>query len=175
MPKKLIETRWSVFSDAFVRFQRLPFGSGMRLIDKSGRKKRADFRVKRVRVNSQNASVAADFENVKSLLDSARGLLSTDLHARRLTIELVGPDGQQINGNTRLLTVRQMEPKPSADDIERAEANEQLIEEVQSNATAAIRESEYLVDDPSSTVCAAYVRALVERYGRAAVREALAS
>lgn len=100
-------------------------------------------------------------------------MLSANLVARRLRLELFGPNGTQINGNTLIRTVRQMMPLPTADDIARKESEEALIFEVQSAAKASIIESEYMIDDPSTTVCIGYIRALTERYGRPAILSAL--
>ncbi len=173
MVAKLIQTQWVVFSKNFVKFHRLPFGTELRLYDSDGRKKRSDFLVKRQRVSPKTMSRASDSDNVRSLLDGAASVLSTNLKARRLRMELFSPNGESVNGNKLIRTVRQMEPLPASDDIERRDAEESLISEVQSTAKASIVESEYLVDDPSTTVCTGYVRALTERYGRRAVLAAL--
>ena len=58
-------------------------------------------------------------------------------------------------------------------DVQRVQEAEAPVAELQSTAHDSITESEYLIDDPSTTVCSAYVRALVERYGRPAVVDAL--
>ncbi len=173
MAIKLIQTQWGVFSRNFVKFHRLPFGTELRLYDSNGRKKRTDFLVKRQRVCAKVMSKADDSDNVRSLLDAAISMLSTDLKARKLRLELFGPDGEAINGNKLIRTVRQMEPLPTAKDIERMEVEEALISDVQSTAKASIVESEYLVEDPAITECSGYVRALTERYGRPAVLSAL--
>lgn len=173
MPTKLIETTWADFSAAFAKFHKLPFGTELRLFDSSGRKKRTDFKVKRNRISSSSMTRADEDDNVRALIDAAVSLLSTDLHSRRLKVELFGPDGQSINGNTLIRKVRKMEPKLSAADLERRREEEAFVAEVQTTAYASIVESEHLVDDPSTTVCGAYIQALVERYGRRAVVSAL--
>lgn len=173
MATKLIQSQWGVFSRNFTKFHRLPFGTELRLYDSHGRKKRKDFLVKRRRINSKTMSRVDDGDNVRSLLDSVSGVLSTNLKARRLRLELYSPNGERINGNMLISTVREMEALPTSDDIERMEAEEILIDEIQSTARATITESEHLVEDPSTTVCTAYVRALLERYGRQAVLIAL--
>jgi hypothetical protein len=173
MATKLIQTQWGVFSSNFVKFHRLPFGTELRLYDYNGRKKRTDFLVKRQRISAKVMNRADDVDNVRSLLDTAMSMLSTNLKARRLRLELFSPNGELINGNKLVRTVRQMTPLPTADDIERKESEEASISEVQSTARASIIESEYLVDDPSTTVCVGYIRALIERYGRSAILSAL--
>jgi hypothetical protein len=173
MASKLIETQWGIFSVNFIKFHRLPFGCELRLFDAAGRKKRTDFLVKRKRVSSKTMNRADDSNNVKWLLDTALEVTSTDLMARRLKIELFGPNGKKINGNTLIGKVRQMPPKPTEHDIDRMHEEEHLISEVQSNAQSTIVEAEYLIDDPSTIVCSGYVRALVERYGRESVVTAL--
>lgn len=173
MVTKLIQTQWGVFSRNFAKFHGLPFGTELRLYDSHGRKKRKDFLVKRQRITSNSMDRSDDNDNVKSLLDRAENMLSTDIKARLLSLELFAPNGERINGNKLIRTVRQMDPLPTSDDIERMEAEEILASNIQSIAMAAIVESEYLVDDPSTTVCAGYMRALTERYGRQAVLAAL--
>lgn len=173
MGTKLIQTKFIVFSNNFVKFHHLPFGTELRLYDANDRKKRADFLVKRKPISSRVINRANDDDNVRLLLDTAVNMLSANLVARRLRLELFGPNGTQINGNTLIRTVRQMMPLPTADDIARKESEEALIFEVQSAAKASIIESEYMIDDPSTTVCIGYIRALTERYGRPAILSAL--
>ena len=173
MPAKLIETTWVEFSTAFAKFHKLPFGTELRLFDSSGKKKRADFKIKRSRISSSSMTRADDDENVRSLVNVAINSLSTDLKLRRLKVEMFGSDGQSINGNTLIRKVRKMTPKPSVADLERLQAAEAFVAEVQDTAYASIVESEHLIDDPSTTVCSAYIQALVERYGRRAVVIAL--
>ena len=173
MPAKLIETTWSEFSVAFTKFHRLPFGTELRLFDAARKKKRTDFKVKRSRITSTAMDRARDIDNVKSLIDAAVASLSTNLQQRKLTARLFGPSGKAISGNTLIRKVRQMDAKPTEADLERVEAEEAFVAEVQRTAYASIVESEHLVDDPAATVCSAYVLALVERYGRKSVVTAL--
>lgn len=173
MPQKLFETTWAAFSNAFVKFQRLPFGTELRVFDSAGKKKRSDFRVKRPRIHANSMVRASDSMNARALLDLSIDFLSTDLRARNLKVELFGPDGRAINGNMLVRRVRQMEPRQTVDDLERIEAEEALLAEVRDSAYASIVESEHLIEDPTNTVCRAFVKALVERYGRAAVLGAL--
>jgi hypothetical protein len=49
------------------------------------------------------------------------------------------------------------------------------IQEIEDQAAAAIKEAEYLIDDPHDVVCTGFVRALVERFGAKQVKGALAS
>lgn len=173
MPRKLIQTQWGVFSKNFAKFHRLPFGTDLRLFNSAGKKKRSDFKVKRQRLNSKTMLRIGDNENVRFLLDSALTLMSTDLNARRLNLELFNPNGEFVNGNTLVQTLREMDSLPTDDDIEQMHIDELLIDEMESIAHSTIVDSEYLVDDPSVTVCSGFVRALVERYGRQSVIESL--
>ena len=173
MPTKLIETTWSEFSLAFTKFQKLPFGTELRLFDAAGKKKRTDFKVKRSRITSTAMIRAGENDNVRSLVDIAVASLSTNLQQRRLKAELFEPSGQKINGNTLIRRVRKMDARPTEADLERVEGEEAVVAEVKRTAYASIVESEHLVDDPSATVCSAYVLALVERYGRRSVVAAL--
>jgi hypothetical protein len=173
MTAKLIETSWAEFSSAFVKFHRLPHGTALRLFDPSGRKKRSDFKIKRQRVTARAMQRADDDDNVRALLDVAIGVVSTDLRTRRLRVELYGPNDQPLNGNTLVRKVRRMEPKSTPDDLARDLEEIALVESLQAVAGMSIAESEHLVDDPSKTVCLAFVNALSERYGRSAVLAAI--
>ena len=173
MTAKLIETTWAEFSAAFVRFHKLPFGTELRLFDAAGKKKRTDFKVKRSRVTSKSMARAADDDNVRSLINTAVDSVSTHLLLRKLKVELFGPDRQVINGNTLDRKVRKMAPRPTEADLERLQEEDSFVMELQTTAHGSIVESEHLVDDPSTTVCRAYLQALVERYGRRAVVSAL--
>ena len=175
MAANFIQTTWGTFSTKFAQFQHLPFGTEFRLHDSQGRRRRSDMLVKRRRISSKTMSRMDDGENVKALLDSASGMLSMDLQARRWTIRLHGPTGEPLNGNTKVRTVRALHGIPTQDEIDEAEAQRLLIDELQSTAYASIVEAEHLVEDPALSVCAGYVRALVERYGFRAVEEALRS
>ncbi|MEX2636743.1 hypothetical protein [Alteromonas macleodii] len=56
-----------------------------------------------------------DSWNVRDFLDEARALLSTDVEARGLEMQLFAPDGSRIYGNTLLGNVRKLEPKIEED------------------------------------------------------------
>lgn len=170
---KLIETTWKRFSEIFVKFQKLPYGVELRLYDIHGKKKRVDFCVKRKQVNRRTMTQVSDLENVTTLLEVVRETVSTDLAARRLKLDIFDPEGRRINGNTLVGTVRSMVPQQTTEDVERLQDEEQMIIDLQATAAAEIIELEYLIDDPALTVCSAFVRALVERYGRASVLAAL--
>ena len=169
----LIVSSWKRFSDIVAKVQNLPYGVELRLYDAHGKKKRVDFRVNRKKVNRRTMQQVSDLENVTALLEVVRGMVSTDLAARRLKLDLFDPEERKINGNTLVGTVRNMVPKQTAEDAERLQDEEQMIIDLQATAAAEIIEFEHLIDDPASTVCSAFVRALVERYGRASVLAAL--
>jgi hypothetical protein len=61
-------------------------------------------------INRTNVTRLAGTARVSDLLADARALLSTDIDARGFEMRLYGPDGDRINGNTTLQTVRDMEP-----------------------------------------------------------------
>ena len=52
---------------------------------------------------------------MKDFLDEAKDLLSTDIDARGLEMQLFAPDGSRINGNTLLGNVRRLEPQIDED------------------------------------------------------------
>ncbi len=111
MTAKIKSSEWSDFSQRFVRIHRLPKGTELRLYRRSdGRRVRSDFSVKRKAVNRTNVTRLIGNDRVSELLADARALLSTDIDARGLEMRLYGPDGDRINGNTHLQTVRSMEP-----------------------------------------------------------------
>ncbi len=174
MAEKLIETTWKVYSNRMVKFQDLPYGSELRMFDSEGRKKYSNLKVKRRRVIAKVVDRLEDGDTVKTLIELVASLLTMDIAARKYRIALYGPDGVRVENNTHLGTVRALTPKPTEAELERQANEEAFIEEQKSIATSAIAELEYLVDDPTTTTCAAFVRALTERYGREAVMAALA-
>jgi len=111
MTAKIKSSEWSDFSKRIVRIRGLPKGTELRLYRRSdGRRVRSDFSVKRKAVNRTNVEQLNGTDRVSDLLADARTLLSTDIDARGLEMRLYGPDGDRINGNTYLQTVRNMEP-----------------------------------------------------------------
>lgn len=52
-------------------------------------------------------------ENVRSFLDAARSLLSTEIETRGMEMRLYDPSGSKLNGNTLISTVRNLDDKDS--------------------------------------------------------------
>lgn len=173
MKKQIIESTWGDFSRKFIKAQSLPYGTELRLSDLQGKKKRNDIKIKRQKILKKTTEQIKDSENVKYLITIANGMLSSDITARKLKIELVSPERKVLNGNTSVGTVRNMQPRQTEEDKERLENEEEIISEMQANFTMWLSEAEYLVEDPSTTLCKAIINGAVERYGRAAVIEAL--
>ena len=116
MTRKLKSSSLADFSSKLVRFHKLPNGTEIRLYRKKAeRRVRSDFTVKRKGINSKNVSEFDDSWNVKDFLDEAKDLLSTDIDARGLEMQLFAPDGSRINGNTLLGNVRRLEPQIDED------------------------------------------------------------
>jgi len=172
MSTQLLEIEWRDFSSRLVESERLPFGTELRLY-KGDAKKRGDFRVKMKRVYRWGKPRMGDGDRVSDLIRFVPTMLSTELEARQLEIRVYGPDKKKIPANTLLKTVKKLAPRPTAQDIAEQEMLDGLIADVQADAEAAIKKSERLVDDPSSVVCPAYVKALVERFGSDLIREHL--
>ena len=165
--KKLISLSWADFSRKFVKRHGLPLGTTLRLYDQNGRQKRSDWQVKSRRFKSMDQ--AHNRDSVSDLLGIATSQLSTDIEAQRLTLHLVSPHGQQINGNTLIRTVRAM-PRARTDyDDEESERRDWEISELRNVADMELNQAEHLIDDPADVVVHAYVSALVDRYGRHAV------
>jgi hypothetical protein len=173
MRRELIETTWGHFSERFVSHHDLPYGTELRLFDSKGKKKRTDLKVRRRRITSTSIARASDSDNVRSLVEAAINLMSTDLRARKLSVKLFGPDGRAIDGHKLIKNVRALPARPTEEDRERQDGEQALLAERQDAAYTSIRELEYQVDDPSKIVCGAVVNALVERYGRSAVIAAI--
>jgi len=111
MTAKIKSSEWSDFSQRFVRIHGLPQGTELRLYRRSnGRRVRSDFSIKRKAVNRTNVAQLSGTDRVSDLLADAKAILSTDINARGLEMWLFGPDGNWINGNAHLQTVRNMEP-----------------------------------------------------------------
>lgn len=116
MARKLKSSSLADFSTKLVRFHKLPNGTEIRLYrKKTERRVRSDLTVKRKGINSKNIEVFDDSWNVRDFLDEARALLSTDVEARGLEMQLFAPDGSRIYGNTLLGNVRKLEPKIEED------------------------------------------------------------
>ncbi|AFS39165.1 hypothetical protein AWH61_12300 [Alteromonas sp. W12] len=116
MARKLKSSSLADFSTKLVRFHKLPNGTEIRLYrKKTERRVRSDLTVKRKGINSKNIEVFKDSWNVRDFLDEARALLSTDVEARGLEMQLFAPDGSRIYGNTLLGNVRKLEPKIEED------------------------------------------------------------
>ena len=165
----LMHSAWGDFSRKFVRAQDLPHGTALHLYDTTtGRKKRSDWQVKRRRI--RHARRIDDDATVSVLLRTARKLLSTDIEARRLTMYLVGPSGDVVQGNTRVKTIRAFPPRPTERERAAEEQWREVIDyqrrEVADIASAELRQAENGVDDPHEVVPHGYVHALLDRYGR---------
>ena len=116
MARKLKSSSLADFSTRLVRFHKLPNGTEIRLYrKKTERRVRSDFTVKRKGINSKNLEKFGDSWNVSDFLDEARAILSTDIEARGLEMQLYAPDGSKINGNTLLGNVRKFDPKIDED------------------------------------------------------------
>lgn len=116
MAAKIKSSEWSDFSHRIVRIHGLPKGTELRLYRRSdGRRVRSDFGVKRRAVNRTNVAQLNGSDRISDLLANAKSLLSTDVDARGLEMQLYGPGGGRIYGNTHLQTVRNMEPALQGD------------------------------------------------------------
>ena len=168
--QRLVRLPWEEFSRKFVAKQDLPLGAELRLYS-NDRRKRADWHVKCRRFKS--LVKVLDGDRVSSLLDVATNQLSTDIVAQGLKLRLLGPQGQVVNGNTLVRTVRAM-PRARTDyDDDEAERKVWETAEVRRVADMQIKEAEYLREDPSEVVLPAYLSALVAWYGMPAVVAAL--
>lgn len=119
MVRKLKLSSLSEFSSWLVRFFGFPNGTEIRLYrKKTGRRIRSDFTVKRKAINSSNLTKLPNSSNVRAFLDEALSVLSTDIEARGLEMQLFAPDGGRLNGNMLLGKVRKLEPNVSEDSDE---------------------------------------------------------
>lgn len=171
--KKRMKTSWRMFSENFARFQDLPDGVALALFDATGRKKRSDLRVKRSAVNTRNMTRVDDSDSVAKLLSVARLAIGTDIERRGLKLGLLTPMGKRIRGNTRVATIRRLRGNKDTDELLEQAETEHLRNEVERRARAEIAEAEYSVQDPESIIVPAYLSALIKRYGRDVVTEAV--
>jgi hypothetical protein len=161
---KIIRDEWRVLSNKFVRHQRLPYGTRVVLehastVGSKGRKARNDLTISRKLFNGR----ASDSETVSELLDNYLApTLLVDIERRGLRLKLVGPNGEEPNGNTRLKTMRKWPALPAPDELEAAEMCEAEVEEISRTADADIRTAEEFRDD-SEIVLQGFIRALVRR------------
>ena len=174
----LVEYAWQEFSSRFASPSRqgLPLGTKLVLEDVNGRRKRCDWRVKVKTRRLRHMAQASETEKVSDLLDRATDCLSTDIRARGLKCRLYCPQGNRIHGNTLVGTVRAMPSQLTEDDHQAAEQRNWDVDEVQRCAYRFLyHEAERGIEDPADVVVHAVVFALIDRYSRAAVLEALSN
>jgi hypothetical protein len=129
MARRLKSSTLVEFSARLVRLFGLPRGSEIRVYrKKTGRRVRSDSTVKWRAIDAKNIERLPDSSNVRELLDEALGVLSTDLEARGCDVYLYAPDGNRLNGNTLLGTVRSLEPIASEHDGEEFDTFIALLE-----------------------------------------------
>ena len=96
-----------------------------------------------------------------------------NLATRGLQPKLVGPNGEEPNGNTRVKRVRGWQPLPTPNEVAAEEAREAEIEEIAQAADLDIRDAEEFRDHPD-LVLRGYARALIRRYGAGAAKASIA-
>lgn len=104
----------SEFSEKITKYQGLPRGTEIRFYNKkTERRVRSDFTLKRRNINRKNLRKIDSGDNVKSYLDLARSIISTEIEVRGMEIRLYSPDGARLNGNMLISNVRALVPKDS--------------------------------------------------------------
>lgn len=107
MTKQLKESTIAELSQRVVAHSLLPNGSELRFTRRStGRRVRSDFVVRRRHVTEANLPVPDDKDRVSHLLENVVGLLSTDLKARGIEVNLFAPYGVPIAKQTQIGSVR---------------------------------------------------------------------
>ncbi|MGP5370335.1 hypothetical protein ACTXN4_23085 [Pseudomonas helleri] len=113
---KLKSSTLAEFSEKMVKYQKLPYGTEIRLYrKKTDRRVRSDLILKRKVISQKYIDKFEGSENVKSFLDAARSLLSTEIETRGMEMRLYDPEGSRLNGNTLISTVRDLDDKDSDD------------------------------------------------------------
>ena len=111
MSKQLKESTIAELSQRVVAHTLLPNGSELRFTRRStGRRVRSDFVVRRRHVNATNLPIPDDKDRVSLLLDNVVALLSTDLKARGIDLNLFAPYGVPIAKQTQIGSVRTSYP-----------------------------------------------------------------
>lgn len=107
MTKQLKESTIAELSQRVVAHSLLPNGSELRFTRRStGRRVRSDFVVRRRHVTEANLPIPDDKDRVSHLLENVVSLLSTDLKARGIEVNLFAPYGVAIAKQTKVGSVR---------------------------------------------------------------------
>ena len=173
--KTFVRDEWHVLSDKFVRHQRLPYGTKLVLEHQfSGsskrRKVRNDMTFTRHLFNGRADDDNTVTELIKQYLVPA---LTVDPESKNLLVKLIGPNGEMPNGNTKVKKVRKYPPLPTANEIEEENIRQAEIDEIAKIADSNLRVAEEL-RDYTELVLRGTLKALILRYGRTTVDEALA-
>jgi hypothetical protein len=141
MAKKLKTSTIEEFSHRVVEHGLLPNGSTIRFTrKKTGRQVRSDFTVKRQHVTTANLPVPTDNMTVSAFLESVGSLLSTDLHARGITMQLFGPEGEYFSGGTRIKNVRKAPGVSTGSSASSVDLLAQIIENANLDVEFSIRD-----------------------------------
>jgi len=117
MSKQLKQSTIADFSQRVVDLAELPNGCSLRFTyTRTKRQVRSDFTVKRKHVTATNLSIPDGDDTLATFLQAVGELLSTDLKARGIEIQLIGPNGEFFAGNTHMKTIRALPGLPPEDD-----------------------------------------------------------
>jgi len=162
MAKRVIDESLRDFSASFTRFHRLPNGVQLRIWN-GKRYVRGDFTIKRHAINATTLGQLNGGSTVRDLLDQAESVLSMNLKARKRTHELylVGTDGNAINGNTHVDSVRELDPLPNdASDAKAREVFASLFD-LMGIATSA-KKRDILYDELRAILDQSFEKALLD-------------
>lgn len=175
MASRLLELSIEEFSKKFLEFERMPSAWRIRAKDVKGdRIKRSDTRIKMYPLRAPRVVRLGSDANVKDLLDAAATALSTEIATRgwklQLHIPKEGGGGgfEQVGGNYALSNLLNMERERQTQVTLDEETDALMFTAVQH-----VLETHGLATEPESTVPRAYITALIDRYGMAAIKKAM--
>ena len=172
MAKTLEETTLAEFSEAFLRYQRLPDDWRIRIRDdKTKRMKRDDVKLKVFALRSANVTRLKFTAGVKveKLLDDAEDALSADFEVRKWTLQLF--PGVGTKAAMRSVSVASLLTRVATE--ERLDAIEEETTDVELQARKDIARAAAGCEEPAESVPLGYLRALVDEYRKPAIRAAL--
>jgi hypothetical protein len=162
---------WRMTARKWLKREGIPNGFRLVLVRSDGRQVRDDLVIHRRTLPSASGGGST----VRSALDGLKHRMLTNLDARGFQLKLLNLRGERVPSHTLMISVRAMPGLPTDEERARASALERDVGEVEHDAEAELPSFERFLDDPEVVVPRGVLRALIERYGRDSVRQAIAA
>lgn len=174
MVQRLQELTLEQFSNAFIKYQKMPRSWKVLVLDeKNDRMKRSDAGVKVHALRAPRVPRVASGDKTKTLLEAAASALSTDIQARRWSLQLHVPSDagrgyDKVDPRTKISNLLRQE-----DSRQSQIAIDDEVDGIAPLADEHVLEAHDSADEPETVVPRAYLSALVLRYGPSAVKDAI--